>query len=62
MSFRDRLRATGRLSLVQTISILYASKFVRLLVQRRRNMDHYSEGNQKLFEIELSKISVLDPS
>ncbi len=57
MSFWDRLRVNSRLILVLILSILYASEVTRLLVQKGRDVGHYSEGNQKLFELELSKIS-----
>jgi glycosyltransferase involved in cell wall biosynthesis len=61
MNIWERFKASSRLSLVQTISILSASRFLRLMVQRKRNMDHSSEENQKLFELELSKIGELAP-
>ncbi len=62
MNSWERLKVNGRLSLVQAISILSASRFGRVMIQRKRNMGHSSEGNQKLFELELSKISELNPS
>jgi glycosyltransferase involved in cell wall biosynthesis len=62
MSFWECLRVRGRLVLVQIIAILSVPGFVRILAQRRRNMDHYSEEDRKIFELELAKINELDSS
>jgi len=56
MTFWQRLLVAGRLSLVKVISIFSASRFVRLIVQRKRNPDYHSEEDRALFELELSKI------
>jgi glycosyltransferase involved in cell wall biosynthesis len=58
----ERLRVRGRLVLVQIMAILSVSGFVRILAQRRRNTDHYSEEDRKIFELELSKIIELHSS
>jgi glycosyltransferase involved in cell wall biosynthesis len=62
MSFWERLRVRGRLVLVQILAILSMSGFVRILAQRRRNTNHYSEKESRLFELELAKINELHPS
>ncbi|MDA9227033.1 glycosyltransferase family 2 protein [Actinomycetota bacterium] len=62
MRFWGRLIVRGRLVAVQILAILSVSGFVRILAQRKRNTDHYSKEDRKIFELELAKINTLDLS
>jgi glycosyltransferase involved in cell wall biosynthesis len=60
MSPWERLRFNGRLGLSQIISVLLASKLIRILIQKRRNTNNFSIEVKSLFELEFSKIKELD--